>query len=31
MKEKINNSINYILDRIIYPTYEYAMSLLKEC
>ena len=29
--EFINNSINYILDKIIYPTYEYTTYLFTEC
>ena len=31
MTEYINNSINYVLDRIIYPIYDYTASLFSEC
>jgi hypothetical protein len=31
MTERINNSINYVLDRIIYPIYDYTTSLFVEC
>jgi len=31
MREKINNGINYILDNIIYPIYDYTTSLFKGC
>lgn len=31
MREDINNGINYILDRIIYPIYNYTTNLFNEC
>ncbi len=31
MREYINNSINYVLDNIIYPVYEYTTNLLNPC
>ena len=31
MTEYINNSINYVLDRIIYPIYDYTTSLFTAC
>ncbi len=31
MTERINNSINYILDNIIYPIYDYTTSLFTKC
>ena len=31
MTEFINNSINYVLDRIVYPIYDYTTSLFTEC
>ena len=31
MKEQINNSINYVLDKIIYPIWDYTVSLFNEC
>ena len=29
--EFVNNSINYILDKIVYPAYEYTTALFIEC
>lgn len=31
MTERINNSINYVLDNIIYPIYDYTTSLFTKC
>ena len=31
MREEINNGINYILDKIIYPIYDYTANLFIEC
>ncbi len=31
MREEINNGINYILDNIIYPIYDYTTGLFRGC
>lgn len=31
MRETINYSINYVLDNVIYPIYNYTSSLFTEC
>ena len=31
MREEINNRINYMLDKIIYPMYDYTINLFNGC